>query len=250
MYGYIYMTTNSIDSSIYIGKKALPKFRPTYHGAGKYIKAMTKQYGSDIFTTVMLDEASNEDELNYLEKYYIEKYKSKYGNDCVNIASGGDGGNVFSYASEERKREFSETMTKINKQRTNTTEFKEQARKRMIARYQDPAERKRHGEKVKATWSNPKLKEEQSIRLKEYYKKNGGKDCSFNFKRCLFVLGDKQIEFESIKALKAYLKDEYGITFANPAIKDMLTSEKPYIPFHKNKPASKALYGMVLKYIK
>ena len=249
MYGYIYMTTNSIDSSIYIGKKALPKFRPSYHGAGKYIKLMRDQYGDDIFTTVMLAEANSPEELNSLEKEYISKYKKKYGDSCINVANGGDGGNTFEYASDSDKKIFSETMTKINKERTNMIKFKEQARARMIARYQDPNEREKQSKRIRTIWNNPDMKAAQSKRLKEYYKTHK-KDCSFNFKPCRMILKDEVIDFESVKALKTYLHDVYGITFANPTIKEMLLSETPYKPFHKNKSSSKKLSGMVLKYIK
>lgn len=249
MYGYIYMTTNSIDSFIYIGKKALSKFRPTYHGAGKYIKNMRKLYGDDIFITVLLAEADSPEELNSLEKEYIMKYKAKYGDQCVNIANGGDGGNTFKYASDDAKLRFIETMTEINKNRTNTEEFKNRARARMIARYKNPIEREKHSKKIREVWNSPDMKEMQSKRLKDYYKTHK-KDGSFNFKACCMILDNNVIEFESVKALKKHLHDEYGITFANPTLKEMLSSEIPYKPFHKNKPASKKLSGMILKYIK
>ena len=245
MYGYIYKTENMITHDIYIGKKALPNFRKTYHGAGKRIKKDIEKYGKENFSTEMICEAENSEELNALEIENIEKYKLQYGDQCINSAKGGDGGNTLQYASDEKKDKFRKTMTEINQKRCRSEEFRQKTGERMKKKYEDPEERKKHSDKIKQSWSNTSLREEQSKRLKEYYKDHP-KDCSFNNKRCTMELNGEVMEFDSRKELKKFLKDEYGVTFANPAIKEMLESGKPYRPFHKNKSGLSKLSGMIL----
>jgi hypothetical protein len=248
MYGYIYKTVNKKTKEIYIGKKALKKFRPTYHGAGKYIKNVIKKYGEDVLKTTMLCEAQSKEELNKLEKKYIKKYKKKYGDRCVNKAKGGDGGNVFEYATEKEKEDFTAKMTDINRERCRSDEFKENCRKRMKDRYSDPKVREEHSKKIRKAWSDETLRKEQSKRIKESYKTHP-KDSSYMKKRCRMTLNGEVIEFESAKDMKKYFKDNYGVVFDNSRFKKMLDTKKPYEPFHKNKPSMVKLRGMVLEYL-
>lgn len=245
MYGYIYKTTLEETGEVYIGKKALPKFRPTYHGAGNRIKSWLKEYGDQGLVTVMLDSAETKDKLNRLEKSYIQKYKAEYRNKCINEAEGGDGGNVLKYADDITKDAFSTVMTQINRKRCKSDEFRNAVGKRMREKYSDPLEREKQSKLIKAAWSNEELRASQSKRLKEYYASVGGKDCSFNFKPCELILNGKSKKFKSTKDLKHYLKTELGISFPNPTLKALLDSEEPYHPFRKNKYAH--LDGMVLR---
>jgi hypothetical protein len=149
----------------------------------------------------MIDTAETDEELNKKEKYYIKYYKDLYGSQCYNLASGGDGGNVFQYQSSEQKQMFVRKMTKINQERCGREDFKQKIRLATIRRYQNENERRLHSEKVKAAWSDPELRSKQSDRLKEYYNHHYH-DCSFNYIPCVFKLNNIEKHFESIKALR------------------------------------------------
>lgn len=44
MYGYIYLTTNLITGSFYVGKHKANKYNPNYYGSGKRIREELNQY--------------------------------------------------------------------------------------------------------------------------------------------------------------------------------------------------------------
>ena len=106
MYGYIYKRQNKINNKIYIGKHKyhLPQLDESYRGSGKLLLRSIAKYGEENFTYELVSIADSIEELNALEKYYIEAF------DCIhpngyNISAGGDGGDTFSNLSEEDKRE-------------------------------------------------------------------------------------------------------------------------------------------------
>ena len=248
MIGYIYQTTNNINQKIYIGKHQSPEYDNKYFGSGTILRRSIQKYGLENFTNEMIDTAETDEELNKKEKYYIKYYKDLYGSQCYNLASGGDGGNVFQYQSSEQKQIFVRKMTKINQQRCGREDFKQKIRLATIRRYQNENERRLHSEKVKTTWSDPKLRSKQSDRLKEYYNHHYH-DCSFNCIPCVFKLNNIEKHFESIKALRQFLIDEYDY---NPdrrtfnRLMDMGQQNISYKSFHKNNEKLQRLNGMLI----
>ena len=90
--GYIYLVTNKINNKKYIGKRKKSVFDKNYYGSGKYLINALNKYGKENFLIEILDWAKSEDELNNLEKYYIEKYNCVDSNDYYNLKPGGIGG--------------------------------------------------------------------------------------------------------------------------------------------------------------
>lgn len=96
-YGYIYLTENLINGSIYIGqhftKNKLSK--DNYYGSGIYLKRAINKYGRKNFKkTILFSGNCSQYELNQLEKYYIWLAKhNNSGLNCYNIAKGGRGCN-------------------------------------------------------------------------------------------------------------------------------------------------------------
>lgn len=93
MYGYIYITTNTVNGKYYIGKHKAEAYDPNYFGSGIALTNAMKKYGKDKFVNAMLDIAESLDELNKKEKEYIKLYDSQHKG--YNIAPGGDGGEVW-----------------------------------------------------------------------------------------------------------------------------------------------------------
>ncbi len=58
MYGYIYLTTNSVNGKIYIGQKKSKKFLgDSYLGSGKRLRSAILSYGREVFYVKMIDTA-------------------------------------------------------------------------------------------------------------------------------------------------------------------------------------------------
>ena len=111
-YGVIYRITNDINGKIYIGqtiRNIEDRFREHKRGMrDNYINRAIKKYGEKYFSVVEIDSAYSQDELNYLEKYWIKFYNSqdkKYG---YNIMDGGDGARI----SRERRLERTDFFIK------------------------------------------------------------------------------------------------------------------------------------------
>ena len=102
MYGYIYITTNTVNDKKYIGKHRSPVFDASYHGSGFLLKKAMDKYGEDKFKTELLQECSSLAELNLQEQQLIEKYDAVNREDFYNLLSGGDGGDTVSTLSPER----------------------------------------------------------------------------------------------------------------------------------------------------
>lgn len=102
----IYKTINLINDKIYIGQDS--KNNPNYLGSGKILKYAIRKYGKENFKKEILGECETIEELNELEKYWINKLNSTNHNIGYNISYGGQiGGMIGLKHSEETKKEFS-----------------------------------------------------------------------------------------------------------------------------------------------
>jgi group I intron endonuclease len=123
MYGYIYKTTNQINSKIYIGQHRVKKqeIDKSYYGSGKLILEAIKKYGKENFKIEILEWCETEKDLEEKEIYYISKYKSEsiYGN--YNMSDGGFvprlSGKLNGNYGKHRKRskEENEHLSKVTK---------------------------------------------------------------------------------------------------------------------------------------
>ena len=247
MYGYVYITENAVNGRKYIGKHESKEYDSSYLGSGKVLAEAIRKYGTESFTNRVLYIASSREELNRAEKTYIEIYRRKYGRRLYNIASGGDGGNVFYNASEDEKQEFVKKMTEINRERCGSDDFKKKLSKATSKRYESEEERRKQSEKIRKAWSNDALRREQSERLKKYYSEHPADKSYLNI-RCSLTINNNEIIFDSIKELRKYLKDNYNFNPSRKTLRELLDTEEPYKPFHKNKLSQ--LEGMVAKRIK
>lgn len=244
IYGYIYKTVNLINGKFYIGQHKSPIFDNKYYGSGKIIKLALKKYGAKNFEIIVLEECESKESLDNQEKFWINFYKKSSSKLCYNLAKGGNGGDVFYYQSPEQKQKFIDKMTKINKQRCSSAEFREKISKATYERYKDPAARKEQSEKAKNIWSSDELRMKQSKKLKKHYKLYSH-DCSFNKIKCCFELDGLKLYFDSIAELRAFLKEKYSYNPDRRTFQRLMyegKQGKPFVPFHKNK--FKKLIGM------
>lgn len=217
----------------------------TYLGSGKIIKLAIKKYGKENFSNTILYKANTLEELNLAESFYIGLYKEILGEKLYNLASGGDGGNVFKYASASEKEAFKLKMQKINKERCTSIDFKQKISRATTKRFEDIEERRRQSEKIKIAWSNPDLIQQQRERILKYYSEHK-KDNSYLHKPCILEFENKRYEFDSRKKLDAFLKQEFNLVLSRKLETELLLTEKPYRPFHKNR--LKKFIGMRIYY--
>lgn len=93
MVGYIYRTTNKVNGYVYIGQHKCHYFDKKYRGSGTLFKQALKEYGWNNFITEIIYKADSYDELNAMERVYIEAHRQ---HPNYNIANGGTGGRAAS----------------------------------------------------------------------------------------------------------------------------------------------------------
>ena len=125
MYGYIYLTTNTVNNKKYIGQH-LGEFTTEYLGSGKILKQAIDKYGKENFTVILLDIANSKEELDNLEKKYIEEYNALYEDNFYNIHEGGTGGNTKQgYSFDEYKKYISKESKSHKGIKNNVNNSKE-----------------------------------------------------------------------------------------------------------------------------
>lgn len=108
IYG-LYKITNLVDGKMYIGKHITDDIDDDYMGSGKYLKRAIKKYGKENFRKEWLGFYEDEEELNYMERVFVDDtWVSR--SDTYNLKIGGEGGSASGrVVSEETRRKISES---------------------------------------------------------------------------------------------------------------------------------------------
>lgn len=89
MYGYIYLTTNTINGKKYIGQHARSFFDKKYLGSGTALKNAILKYGPENFKCEILCECDSQEELDRMEKLFIRENNACMDSCFYNITTGG-----------------------------------------------------------------------------------------------------------------------------------------------------------------
>ena len=145
-FGYIYITTNTINGKRYIGQHISDTFDKNYKGSGIKLKEDFVIYGKCNFSVKLIEWCDSQQKLNDRERYWINYYDAVNNDNFYNISYGGqDKGFTGLFHTEQSKRQMSETRKK-----NMTDEYKKQ---RSLIKY---ATNERKG---KAFWVNNGVKE-------------------------------------------------------------------------------------------
>lgn len=93
---YIYLTTNLINGKKYIGQH-YGRLDDKYFGSGVIITKAIAEYGKENFVKEIL-EITTQEQIDEVEKYYIQKYNAVEDDNFYNISEGGQNGNGWKYA--------------------------------------------------------------------------------------------------------------------------------------------------------
>lgn len=110
----IYCIINNINHKTYIGQHKTDNLNDDYMGSGILLKQAYNKYGIENFTKSILAVTETKENVNILEKYFIESYHNE-GKAEYNMAAGGDGGFVLRNASEEKLNDWKIKIGKKSK---------------------------------------------------------------------------------------------------------------------------------------
>jgi len=107
------MTKNMLNGKKYVGFHASNSEyeKDEYRGSGILLKKKIKEYGEDNFITGIIEYIIF-DEWKEKEKYWIKEMKSHVSENGYNLTLGGDGGDTFSFRSEEDKNLTKQRLSK------------------------------------------------------------------------------------------------------------------------------------------
>jgi group I intron endonuclease len=108
-WGYIYKLTNKVNAKYYFGKTIHFKRRMTEHRRSakkgkQYLARAIKKHGWENFNVEILIRDVPEEDLNHLERSYIEIYDSMNPKRGYNLTKGGDGMCGYVVSEETRKK--------------------------------------------------------------------------------------------------------------------------------------------------
>lgn len=160
-YNYIYLITNKINGKIYIGKHSTNDLNDNYFGSGVLIKKSIQKYGIENFTKDYLAFCDTEEKLNYLERYYIRKYKANING--YNLTNGGDGGKTsgsFQLGHKDSvETRMKKSQSQTGKSYVRTEEFKEKQRQSHLGKKHSKEQNNKHSEFMKQYWETKKQKQ-------------------------------------------------------------------------------------------
>tara|TARA_Y100000817_G_C16857508_1_gene544589 strand:- start:326 stop:1558 length:1233 start_codon:yes stop_codon:yes gene_type:complete len=120
-WGFIYKLTNKVNEKYYFGKTIHFKERMRAHRRSakkgkQYLARAIKKHGWENFNVAILIRDVPEEDLDNLERSYIEIYDSMNPKKGYNLTRGGEGTSGYQFTEEQRKR-TSENMKKYHSKR-------------------------------------------------------------------------------------------------------------------------------------
>ena len=111
---YIYKMIHRPSGRVYIGQHRLSKGKTPendgYYGSGTLWRRIFKKH-KDECVKVVIDYADDQKATDELEKKYIAHYRSVYGQFCVNITEGGQGGTTFGFKGHRHTEDVKRTIS-------------------------------------------------------------------------------------------------------------------------------------------
>lgn len=165
MFGYIYITTNSVNGKKYIGQKKSDKFLgESYLGSGKILRKAINKYGIENFKVELIEEViGDKNSLNEREMFWISYYNAVESDMFYNIHPDGSGGATYGHlghkVSDENKAFYKEFHSNRFK---NNPDLCKAASERNKKRFSNPVEREKISKAVKELWSNENYRRHMS----------------------------------------------------------------------------------------
>lgn len=168
-YMLIYETTNNINGKKYIGQHSTLDIDDGYIGSGVLLTKAINKYGKNNFSRKILQYANNKDELNELEKYYIDKFNAIESDMYYNIAEGGYG-NPMAGLTDEQKEEYRKKMSEAHKGKQLSEETKSKLRKANLGKHHTEETKAKLSEALKGKYTGRQLSDEHKAKLSEAHK--------------------------------------------------------------------------------
>lgn len=230
MYGYIYLTVDTLKNHVYVGQKQSSRYIPSYYGSGTRIKPIINKRKHTL-KNYILEWCETREELNNAEIDWIKNFREECGEKCLNITDGGtqppkligkDNPNFGKPLSEERKRKLSIFRTGTHQSEETKKKISLKTRGENNPMYGKSAMKgKHHTDETKKKMSNSakgktgtwmkgrKFTEEHKRKISEYRKTLcREKNSAFDRK---WITNGIEVKFIKKEELEFYLKNNWRL---------------------------------------
>lgn len=195
----IYKITNLTNGKMYIGQHTTSNIDDGYMGSGKIIKHAVKKYGKENFRKEWLMFCENADELDYMERVYVDQtwvdrsdtYNLNLGGDCQRHSeqtrkkiSLAQKGKKKKYPSPIKGKRFSEDHIRKLKAARKRWKLSDESRRKISKTLQGHSvseeSRRKMSEKKKGVKHSDEWKKKQSEAIKLWWSKRKRVDSCVN----------------------------------------------------------------------
>ena len=113
-YGFIYITSNSVNGKGYIGQRKFSKDWKYYLGSGRIFTRAIQKYGKENFVRDIVAFANSIEDINNMEIELIKRYNASNSSNYYNIGIGGEAPMAGLHCSEGHKMRLREAHLKNN----------------------------------------------------------------------------------------------------------------------------------------
>ena len=222
LYGFIYLSTNSLNEKVYVGQTALPRTierewgdlisqgkrlrkkreeNPNQKIEARHILNAIAKYDEGVWSLKLIDIAFSRSELNEKETYFImEKFDSMNREKGYNMTEGGEGGRL--------SPEVIKKISKSSEKMWEDPDFKRKMMKSRQTTHTTPEFRKKQSEKSKKLWQRSDYREDHKKSRSEGQKKRWEKiNPEFRYPKALREKNEeRRIEIPSIKRFLTDIK--------------------------------------------
>ena len=142
-YGYLYLTTNTVNNKKYVEIRHTSTYDEHYLGSGKYLKQDIKLYGRHSFTNEIIAWYDSEKELFEAEKEFIKLNNCVNSPDWYNAVGGGSGNFNRCNTPEATQKALDGRWNKTTDELNEISHRQAKTLKRTLANWSDE-ERKHH----------------------------------------------------------------------------------------------------------
>ena len=171
IYGIIYAIVNNVNGKMYIGQTTQESIYARYRinkdfepikrlgekHHNEHLRKAINKYGYENFEIIeVLAKGYSFEELNELEKFYIEKYSNGDPSKLYNMTSGGDKGYEITNEFKEKLRDF------YNNESDKDKEARKNKDRDAVNNYyanESEKHKKMRSDSIKKSWQNPKTRE-------------------------------------------------------------------------------------------
>jgi group I intron endonuclease len=209
IFHYVYKIVNTINNKYYYGVHSTNNLEDDYMGSGTALGDAKEKHGIENFHRDFICFTNNEQSAYDIEELIVDEKMVKR-RDCYNVSLGGRGGNTMAGADEEKRKEWTENISKgtkagISKMTPGAEALRRQRVSEAVSGSKNPMYNKKH-------------KQESKDKMKKNRPDTGGSNnpryVHLSFEQETFIIEQKNKGIPAYKIPQPFY-ETFGIKISN-----------------------------------